>query len=124
MNPKIMVVDDEDVIRETLELMLEKEGYEIKLANNGEEFLEKLDEFQPDLVTLDIMMPGLTTIEIFQKIKEKKSNPKIIIVSAAGISGEEKERILSLGNIVDYICKPFNSEELQKTLDKHIKRIK
>ncbi len=123
MNPKIMVVDDEHDLREMLGLMLGKEGYEIDMAINGEDFLERLDDFQPDLVTLDVMMPGLTTSEILQKIKEKKSNPKIILVSVVRFTEVEKERIYSLGNIVDYISKPFDLDVLLKTLNKHIQRI-
>ena len=123
MNPKILIVDDEQDLREMLGLMLEKEGYEIDMAINGEDFLGRVDDFQPDLVTLDVMMPGLTTSEILQKIKEKKSNPKIILVSVVRFSEEEKERIYSLGNIVDYISKPFDLDDFLKILKNHILEI-
>jgi DNA-binding response OmpR family regulator len=116
---KIMVVDDENDLREMLGLMLKKEGYEICMAINGEDFLDRLDGFQPDLVTLDVMMPGLTTIEILKKIKEKKSNPKIILLTVIRFSEEEKEKILEMGTVVDYITKPFDFEDFIQTIKKH-----
>jgi len=71
--PKIMVIDDEPGLREMLNLMLYKEGFETEVAEDGSEFLNKLDRFDPDIVTLDVIMPGLTTEEILEKLKEKKS---------------------------------------------------
>ena len=79
---KIMIVDDEQDLREMLNLMLNKEGFETEMAEDGNEFLGKVDAFQPDLVTLDVMMPGLTTSEILKKLRENKSNPKIILLTA------------------------------------------
>ena len=90
---KIMVVDDEPDLREMLDLMLNKEGFETETAENGSDFLDKLDEFNPDIVTLDIMMPGLTTSEILKKLKGKKSNPKIILLTVVRYSDEEKNKI-------------------------------
>jgi DNA-binding response OmpR family regulator len=75
---RILIVDDEPDFREMLDLMLRKEGFETAIAENGEDFLNKIDDFQPDLVTLDVMMPGLTTREILDKLKEKKTKSKII----------------------------------------------
>jgi len=57
---RIMVVDDERDLREMVSFMMEKEGFETEMAEDGSDFLDKLDRFQPDLVTLDVMMPGLT----------------------------------------------------------------
>ena len=78
---RILIVDDEPDFREMLDLMLRKEGFETAIAENGEDFLNKIDDFQPDLVTLDVMMPGLTTREILDKLKEKKTKSKIIQIS-------------------------------------------
>jgi DNA-binding response OmpR family regulator len=117
---KIMVVDDEPDLREMLNLMLLKEGFEIDTAENGADFLEKVDDFQPDLVTLDVMMPGLTTSEILEKLKNKKSNPKIILLTVVRYSNDEKEKILHMGNIVDYVTKPFEMDQLMYTIQKHI----
>ena len=117
---KIMVVDDEPDLREMLNLMLNKEGFETETAENGSDFLNKLDNFDPDIVTLDIMMPGLTTSEILKELKGKKSNPKIILLTVVRYSEEEKKKIVSMGNIVDYVAKPFDIDELTERIYKHI----
>ncbi len=115
---KVMVVDDEQDLREMINLMMKKEGYETEMAENGEDFLEKIDNFNPDVVTLDVMMPGLTTKEILMKLKEKKSNPKIILLTVVRFSDEEKKKILEMGNVADYITKPFEFDDLISTVKK------
>jgi DNA-binding response OmpR family regulator len=116
---KIMVVDDEQDLREMINLMVEKEGYETQMAENGEDFLNKIDNFGPDLVTLDVMMPGLTTKEILEKLKTKDSNPKIILLTVVRFSNEEKQKILEMGNVVDYVTKPFEFNDLIEAVKKH-----
>ncbi len=118
---KIMIVDDETDLREMINLMMKKEGYETEMAENGEDFLNKIDAFNPELVTLDVMMPGLTTKEILEKLKNKTSSPKIILLTVVRFSEEEKQRILELGNVVDYITKPFDFEDLISSVKKHLK---
>ena len=117
---KIMVVDDEPDLREMVNLMLHKEGFDTETAEDGSEFLDKLDGFNPDIVTLDVMMPGLTTGEILKKLKEKKSKPKIILLTVVRYSEEEKEKIYQMGNVVEYITKPFDIDELTERIYKHI----
>jgi DNA-binding response OmpR family regulator len=117
---KIMVVDDEPDLREMVNLMLNKEGFETMTAEDGSEFLNKLDTFKPDLVTLDVMMPGLTTSEILKKINGKKIQPKIILLTVVRYSDEEKKKIKEMGNIVDYVIKPFYLDQLLDTIHKHI----
>ncbi len=117
--PKVMVVDDEQDLRDMINLILQKEGYETETAEDGQEFLEKVDVFQPDLVTLDVMMPGLTTREILEKIKEKKTNPKILLLTVVRFSDEEKKKIMNMGNVVGYITKPFEFDDLVNAVKKH-----
>ena len=117
---KVMVVDDEQDLRDMINLMLKKEGYETETAQDGQDFLEKIDVFQPDLVTLDVMMPGLTTKEILEKIKEKKNNPKILLLTVVRFSEAEKERIMNMGNVVGYITKPFEFDDLLNSVRKHV----
>lgn len=117
---KVMVVDDEDDLREMINLMMQKEGYETDMAENGDMFLNKVDQFQPDIVTLDVMMPGLTTREILEKIKLKNSNPKIILLTVVRYSEEEKEKIYQMGNVVDYVTKPFEFDDLMNRVKYHL----
>lgn len=117
---KILVVDDEQDIREMIDLMMKKEGFETEMAYDGSDFLEKIDVFQPDIVTLDVMMPGLTTKEILEKLKGTKSNPKILILTVVRYSEEEKKKIMNMGNVVGYITKPFEFDDLINTVKKYV----
>jgi DNA-binding response OmpR family regulator len=117
-----MIVDDEEDLREMIDILFHREGFETATAEDGADFLKKIDDFEPDLVTLDIMMPGLTTREIFTKLKEKKTNPKIILLTVIRYSKEEKKKIFEMGNVVDYITKPFELNELLDAVHKQIMR--
>ena len=116
---KIMIVDDEQDLREMIDIMLRKRGFETVTAENGEDFLNKIDDFQPDLVTLDVMMPGLTTREIFEKLKEKQCKPKIILLTVFRYSEEEKQQLYKMG-VADYITKPFELDRLMNSINTQI----
>ena len=81
---KIMVVEDEKTIRLLYKEELEDDGFVVELAKNGEEALEKLPLFNPDLITLDITMPGMGGIEALKRIREKERQLPVIICSAYG----------------------------------------
>jgi two-component system, response regulator, stage 0 sporulation protein F len=81
---KILVVDDEEGIRTLYKEELEDEGFIVEAAKSGEEAIEKLRLFQPDLVTLDIKMPGMGGIETLKQIREQQRNLPIILCSAYG----------------------------------------
>ena len=115
---KIMIVDDEPDMREMVDLMMRKEGFETEIAEDGSDFLDKIDSFDPDVVTLDVMMPGPTTEEILKKLKKKKSNPKVILLTVVRYDRDEK-KIFEQGNVVDYIKKPFNVDDLIDSVKKH-----
>ena len=74
--PKILVVDDEEDILEILRYNLEKEGFQVKTACDGPTAIEKATEFEPNLIILDIMMPGMDGIEVCQKLRSVKLLPK------------------------------------------------
>ena len=117
---KIMVVEDEKDLREMIDLMMKKEGFETEMAIDGADFLNKIDVFQPDIVTLDVMMPGLTTKEILEKLRGIKNNPKILLLTVVRYSEEEKRKIMSMGNVVDYIKKPFEFDDFINVVKKHV----
>ena len=79
---KILVVDDEENIRFLYKEELEEEGFAVELAKNGEEALEKLPAVHPDIITLDIKMPGMGGIEVLKRIREKDKQLPIILCSA------------------------------------------
>ena len=107
---KILVVDDEHLIRWSLEQNLKKQGYEVVTAGDGEEALRLVREEQPDLVLLDIQMPGINGIEALEKIKEYDEEIVVIMVTAHG-GLETAVNAMRLG-AYDYVSKPFNLDEL------------
>jgi DNA-binding response OmpR family regulator len=116
-----MIVDDHGDIVETLQTIVEKEGHETETASNGEEFLKKIDAFNPDLVLLDVMMPGLTTKQILEKLKEKgRSDQKIILVTVVRFSGEEEKALFKDFKIADYVTKPFDLFEMTDKIRRHL----
>jgi DNA-binding NtrC family response regulator len=107
---KILVVDDEHLIRWSLEQNLKKQGYEVVVASNGEEALKQVHEDPPDLVLLDIQMPGLTGLEVLEKVKEIDEDIVAIMITAHG--GLETAVSAMRMGAYDYINKPFNLDEL------------
>ena len=105
----ILIVDDENSIRELLALYFRKEGFHVEEAADGAQALLGLEKFKPDLVLLDIMMPILDGLEVCQQIR-KHSNTPVILLTA---KGEDEDRILGLEiGADDYITKPFNPREV------------
>lgn len=77
----VLVVDDEESILETLNGIIEDDGYEVVTASSGEEALKSVDEYSPEVVLLDVWMPGMDGIETLKQIREKKSHPSVIMIS-------------------------------------------
>ncbi len=118
---KIMCVDDHQDIVDTLKLIMEKEGHKTAEANNGEQFLEKVDTEKPDLVLLDVMMPGLTTKQILEKLNAKGYDKlKIILVTVVRFSDDEKKALMEGHNIVDYVTKPFDLQDIVQKVKEHL----
>jgi two-component system alkaline phosphatase synthesis response regulator PhoP len=115
---RILIVDDEPDFREMLNIVLRKEGFETATAENGDDFLNKIDDFQPDLVTLDVMMPGLSTEEILDQLVNKKCKPKIILLTVVRYSDETLDEILKKSSILAYIDKPFDLDNFLETINK------
>ncbi len=123
MKKKIIIVDDERDIRRTVKQILEKENYEIFTAVNGEDLFKKLERITPDLILLDIMMPGMTTSQIIEKLRDNKKtrNIRIIYLTVVQVSEMEKIKILKSKNIEDYIQKPFDINDLKKRIRKALR---
>ncbi|WP_202707611.1 response regulator [Sporosalibacterium faouarense] len=115
MSKKILVVDDEKNIRMTLSQCLKGENYDVELAVNGEEGLNKLEGNDFDLVLLDIKMPGLTGMEVLKKLRDKGNNINVIMMTAYGTI-EKAVEAMKLGAI-DFLSKPFTPEEIRKLVN-------
>ncbi|WLR43779.1 response regulator transcription factor [Bacillus carboniphilus] len=108
-NRTILVVDDEERIRRLLKMYLEREGYQIEEAENGDEALEFALSRDFDLILLDIMMPGIDGVEVCKKLREKKATPIIMLTA----KGEEANRVQGFEvGVDDYIVKPFSPREV------------
>ena len=106
MDKKILVIDDDLSTCEMLKTHLENEGYEVKTANDGEEGFSAFKTFEPDLVLLDLMLPGLSGEEVLPHIQDVP-----VIVISAKIDVDSKVDLLMSG-AVDYLTKPFDTKEL------------
>ena len=106
---KILIVDDDNNIAELISLYLTKECYETMIVNDGEEALKVFDTFKPQLILLDLMLPGIDGYQVCREIRAKSNTP-IIMLSA---KGEVFDKVLGLElGADDYIIKPFDSKEL------------
>lgn len=109
---KIVVVEDEPDILEVIEYNLEREGFRVVTASAGDEGLKAISRETPDLVLLDLLLPGLDGIEICRKVKMDPKTQRIPIIMVSA-KGEESDIVLGLGvGADDYISKPFRPKEL------------
>ncbi len=112
MSKKILIVDDEQNIVISLEFLMKREGYEVSIANDGEEAVTRIRAEQPDLVLLDVMMPKKSGFEVCQEVK---SDPalgavRILMLTAKG-RDTEVAKGLAMGADA-YMTKPFSTKEL------------
>ncbi len=107
--PYILVVDDEPSIGEVVSLYLSRAGYEVKIARDGQAALDEMKRRLPDLLVLDLMLPGLDGWEITRRLRAEGDTPIIMLTSRK----EEADRILGLEmGADDYVVKPFSPQEL------------
>ena len=115
--PKIMVVDDEESLRELVTAIFVSEGYEVVSAASGFECLEKIKAEKPDLVLMDMMMPGMSGREATEKIRQDPQTKsfKVVFLTVARFSETGKEALDKL-NVSGYVTKPFDNEKLIATV--------
>ncbi|QNR06725.1 response regulator YycF [Macrococcoides canis] len=119
MSRKIVVVDDEKPIADILEFNLKKEGYEVHVAYDGDDAVELIYDIQPDIVLLDIMLPGRDGMEVCREVRKKYDMP--IIMLTAKDSEIDKVLGLELG-ADDYVTKPFSTRELIARVKANLRR--
>jgi DNA-binding response OmpR family regulator len=111
MPSKVLIVDDEPNIVLSLEFLMKQRGYETRVARDGEEALEEVERFRPDLVLLDVMLPRQDGFEVCQRLRAQGwSDLKIVMLTAKG-RDVEIEKGLALGADA-YVTKPFSTAEL------------
>jgi two-component system response regulator VicR len=117
---KIMVVDNEPDIVDLTRTVLEIGGYTVVTTYSGEECLRKLEKEKVDLVLLDIMMPGMSGWDVFNRIKKRNDDIKVAFMSVLEISDKRKQVLLDEG-LADYIMKPFDKDGLLDRVDTILK---
>jgi len=111
---KILLVEDETVVREALRDWLTEDGYVVDVAEDGEEALEKIKKEEFGVIVLDLKLPGIDGLQVFEEAKELKPETKGVIITAYPTEeGREKARKLGL---LDYLAKPFKVEDLEKLI--------
>ncbi|WP_429971879.1 response regulator YycF [Fructilactobacillus sp. Tb1] len=119
MMAKILVVDDEKPITDIEKFSLEKEGYEVEVAYDGEDALKKVEEDTPDLIILDLMLPKIDGLEVAKEVR-KTHNMPIIMVTA---KDSELDKVLGLEiGADDYVTKPFSNRELVARVKANLRR--
>ncbi len=119
MSAKILVVDDEPQIRRMMRTTLSSSGYQVDEAKTGEEALEKLRSYQPDLVLLDLNMPGMGGLEACRAMREGSDVPIVILT----VRNAEKEKVEALdAGADDYVSKPFGMQELMARIRAALRR--
>jgi len=108
---RVLVVDDEPIVRDVLERYLEREGFVVETAGDGEEALGTVGRFRPDLIVLDLMLPTVDGMEVFRRLGEAGSGSSAVIMLTA--KGEEVDRVVGLElGADDYVVKPFSPREV------------
>ncbi len=116
---KILVVDDEKPISDIIKFNLEKEGFEVVVAFDGEEAVEKVEEESPELIVLDVMLPKMDGLEVVREVRKTHSMP-IIMVTA---KETEIDKVLGLElGADDYVTKPFSNRELVARVKANLRR--
>ena len=118
--PHILVVDDESQITRVLRTTLSAQGYEIRVANDGETALEIVRDFAPDLVITDLAMPNMNGIELCRNLRRASQVPILVL----SVRGEERSKVEALDSGADdYITKPFSTRELIARIRTAVRRV-
>jgi two-component system response regulator ResD len=118
----VLVVDDEPTIAEVVSRYLERAGYHVRTAGDGTNALRMVSDSRPDLVVLDLMLPGLNGLEVMRRVRELDRDRVAIILLTA--KGEESDRVVGLRlGADDYIVKPFSPTELVARVDAVLRRV-
>ncbi|WP_109631990.1 MULTISPECIES: response regulator transcription factor [Lentzea] len=119
MAERVLVVDDDTTVRDVVRRYLEHAGYEVELAGDGETALRLMAAREPDIVVLDLMLPGIDGLEVCRRVRERGSTPVVMLTAL----GEEEDRIAGLQiGADDYVTKPFSPRELALRVSSVLRR--
>jgi CheY-like chemotaxis protein len=111
----VLVVDDEDVIRDTLAEILEAQGYPVQTASNGAEALEVIQEVRPSIVVTDVHMPRMDGVQLVEQLRERGYDPPIVVVTGTMRSVHD---VLQVMEVDECILKPFDINQLLDAIER------
>lgn len=111
---KVLLVEDETIVRESLRDWLIEDGYDVECVESGEEALERVKQEEFGVIVLDLRLPGIDGLQVFEQAKELKPETKGVIITAYPAK-ETQDKARSLG-LIDYLVKPFKIEDLEKLI--------
>ncbi|MBE0408967.1 MAG: response regulator [Anaerolineales bacterium] len=116
---RVVYIEDEEDMISLVHLILERKGFEIRGANGGREGLQVIQEYRPDLVLLDLMMPDMDGWDVYQQMKADKALRDIpVIIITAKAQNIDKVLGLHIAKVDDYISKPFSPHELVESVNR------
>jgi CheY-like chemotaxis protein len=110
--PRVLVADDEQVIANTLAIILNQAGFDARAVYSGEKALEELDGFQPDMLISDVIMTGMTGIEVAIETRKKLPKCKVLLFSGQAATADLLERARAQGHEFDILAKPVHPTDL------------
>jgi DNA-binding NtrC family response regulator len=111
---KVLLVEDETIVRESLRDWLKEDGYDVECVESGEEALERVKQEEFGVIVLDLRLPGIDGLQVFEQAKELKPETKGVIITAYPAK-ETQDKARKLG-LIDYLVKPFKIEDLEKLI--------
>jgi DNA-binding response OmpR family regulator len=118
---KILIADDEEILRRLMQRSLLNAGYEIVVAENGTEAIEKAEKEEPDLILLDVMMPDMNGFEVCRKLRENPRFASTPILMVTALRSEADKEAVAASGATEYLVKPVNQEELVAHVRKYLR---
>lgn len=123
MSARIVCIEDDSEMIELLRLMLSRQGYEVFGAVGGQVGLVEVDRLQPDVVLLDLMMPGMDGWEVYRRLKDNPATCNIpVIMLTAKAKNSERIKALREAQVDDFIAKPFSPNQLVDSIERALRR--
>ncbi len=115
--PRILVVDDDPTVRSLVRDVLELEGYEVDVADDGFSALRRIEAGRPDAVVLDVMMPGMDGHAVLSRIRSSSGGSELPVIMLTAAAGDDQAWLAWSGGVDYFLAKPFDPSELLRYLD-------